>query len=86
METLTVEQLIQYIQELPKEEKFQLAEQVLPMLLRAEGIFAYLEKLFSAELDPTVEQVREQNQHFKEEEIASVISETIQEVRSSSRV
>ena len=65
METLTVEQLIQHIQGLPEAEKSQLAEQVLPMLLRTEGISTYLEKLSSAELDAIVEQVRERNKHFK---------------------
>lgn len=85
MESLTVEQIIQHIQKLPETEKSQLAKQVLPMLLRTEGIFTYLEKLFGADLDAIVEQVREQNQHLEEEEVAGVISEALQEVRASSR-
>ncbi len=85
METLTVEQLTQHIQKLPEAGKSQLAKQVLPMLLRAEDVFEYLEKFFDVELDAIVEQVREQNQHFKEEAVASVISEALQEVRASSR-
>jgi predicted S18 family serine protease len=90
MEALTVEQLVQHIQKLPEAEKSQLAKQVLPMLLRSslrrtEEILTYLEKLFDAELDVIVEQVRERNQHFKEEEISNVISEALQEVRASSR-
>jgi len=85
METLTMEQLIQHIQKLPETEKSQFAQQVFPMLLRTEGVFTYLEKLFSTEFDAIVEQVRERNQHFKEEEVAGVISEALQEVRASSR-
>ncbi|MBM3242687.1 hypothetical protein FJZ31_41030 [Candidatus Poribacteria bacterium] len=85
MEALTVEQLIQHIQKLPDAEKSQLAKQALPILIRTEGILTYLEKLFDAELDAIVEQVRERNQHFKEEEIADAISEALQEVRASSR-
>ena len=84
METLTVEQLIQHIQKLPEAEKSQLAKQILPTLLRTEGIFPYLEKFFASELDSIVEQIRERNKHFKEEEIAGVISEALQEVRASS--
>ena len=84
MEALTVEQLVQHIQKLPEADKSQLAKQVLPVLLRAEGIFTYFDRLFDAELDTIAEQVRERNQHFKEEEVADVISEALQEVRASS--
>ncbi len=85
METLTVEQLIVHIQKLPEAEKSRLAEQVFPMLLPTEVTFTYLEKLFGVELDAIVEQVRERNKRFKEEEVANVLSEALQEVRASSR-
>jgi gluconate kinase len=95
VETLTVEQLIQHIQRLPDAEKFQLAEQLLPILLRrelrsnelrgTEEVFFYLEKLSDSELDAIVEQVRERNKHFKEEEVTDAIFEALQEVRASSR-
>jgi hypothetical protein len=85
METLTAEQLIQHIQKLSEAEKSQLAKQILPMLLRTKGVSSYFEKLSDAELNAIVEQVRERNKHFKEEEVADVLYETLQEVRASSR-
>ena len=84
-----VRHLAQEILSLKKEEREELAEQVLPLLLLTreglEGIDQALRALSDHELAALVERARSRNRDIPDQTIAAVIGEALRAARAASR-
>ena len=85
----TVESLKQAILDLPADQRQQLAEEILPLLLTTragvKGIDHVLQALSDEEVDTLVERARTRAKDIPEDTIAAVIGEALRAVRTQSR-
>lgn len=89
MERVTVEGLKRAVLGLPGDQRQQLAEELLPLVLTTpaavNGIDQVLQTLSDEEIDALVERTRARAKDIPEDTIAAVISEALRAVRAQSR-